>query len=93
VTHAFERSYRPDGIARQFVAGIGPPGLGRRQSEIGCPTLVMHGGLDPLWGPEHAEATASQIPATELWIDPRQGHITHREQWIELADRVATLAR
>ena len=56
------------------------------------PTLVVHGGEDPCFGPEHARATSDRIKSAKLWLDPAMGHIMHREQWDELAERVSALA-
>ena len=92
VSFAYDRSYRPEGILRQMTSIVPDASLWQRQSEIDCPTLVMHGGEDPLWGLDHAEATASQIRGAQLWADPQMGHIMHPEQWAEMAARMASIA-
>ena len=93
VSYAYDRAYRPEGFARQSLSSIRSPGLWTAQTEIKCPTLVVHGESDPCFESEHARAIARQITGAKLWIDPKMGHIMHREQWVELADRVASLAR
>ena len=93
VEHAFSRSYRPEGVGRLLLAAVQTPGLWKAQTEIACPTLVMHGGKDPCFGPDHGREIATRIPGAELWLDPAMGHIMHREQWAEMAERVAGLAR
>ena len=92
VEYAFARAYRPEGVARLLRASAQTPGLWQAQTQIGCPTLVVHGGEDPCFGPEHARATADRIKTAKLWLDPAMGHIMHREQWDELAGRVSALA-
>lgn len=52
----------------------------------------MHGGEDPVFGPDHGHDIATNIAGAELWLDPRMGHIMYREQWERMADRVAALA-
>ena len=92
VAQAVARSYRPEGIARQFMSSVRDQSLWERQAEIECPTLFLHGGQDPLGGPDHAEAAAARIPGAQLWVDPLMGHALHQEQWPEFTDRVAALA-
>lgn len=92
VTDAHDRASRPEGISRQLFGGVLSPGLWEAQTTISCPTLVIHGGQDPVFAAEHAEAIAERISGAELWLDPKMGHVMHREQWIEMADRVSALA-
>ncbi len=91
--YTHDRSYRPEGNARLLNAvRTTPAGLWEKQSQIKCPTLVMHGEEDPTFTGEHGIAIAKQIHGSQLWLDPRMGHIMHEEQWPEMADRVAELA-
>ena len=92
VTHAYDRAYRPEGIARLLQAAGTTPPLWEAQTRIACPTLVLHGGEDPCFAADHGQATASRIPGAKLWLDPAMGHIMHREQWTELAERVRALS-
>jgi pimeloyl-ACP methyl ester carboxylesterase/SAM-dependent methyltransferase len=45
-----------------------------RLADIGAPTLVIHGGLDPMFPPEHGRALAEDIPDARLLELPRMGH-------------------
>jgi pimeloyl-ACP methyl ester carboxylesterase len=92
VTAAHDRADRPEGIGRQLFGGVLTPGLWEAQTTISCPTLVIHGGQDPVFAEDHARAVAERIPGAELWLDPKMGHVMHREQWTEMADRVSALA-
>lgn len=92
VGFAYDRAYRPEGIARQMLAVLKTPSLWEAQSGIRCPTLVIHGEKDRCFPGEHGKAIASRIPGAQLWLDPQMGHILHREQWREMAERAATLA-
>ena len=93
VTYAHDRAYRPQGFARQALSSVHSPGLWTAQVAIDCPTLVMHGESDPCFTIDHGRAIQSRIAGAALWCDPGMGHIMHREQWEELADRVQALAR
>jgi pimeloyl-ACP methyl ester carboxylesterase len=46
----------------------------RRLSEIGAPTLVLHGTDDPLFPYPHGEALAREIPGARLVPLPGMGH-------------------
>ncbi len=91
-TSSYHRSYRPEGIASLLGTMAATPSLWNEQKKISCPTLVLHGGVDECFESEHGEAIASRIPNATLWHDPKMGHIMHKEQWPELAERVATMA-
>lgn len=91
VSYAHDRAYRPEGFARQALSSMHSPGLWTAQSEIECPTLVVHGESDPCFSIEHGRAIQSRINGAELWNDIRMGHIMHREQWDELATRIHRL--
>ena len=92
VTYAHDRAYRPEGFARQALSSVHSPGLWTAQTDIMCPNLVLHGESDPCFSIDHGRAIQSRIKDAELWCDPGMGHIMHREQWQDLADRVHTLA-
>lgn len=92
VAASYDRSYRPEGVARLLNASRNTPGLWDAQTEISCPTLVIHGGEDPIFPTAHGEAIAERIPGANLWLDPKMGHIMHEEQWGEMATRAAALA-
>ncbi|MDN4484373.1 alpha/beta fold hydrolase [Demequina lignilytica] len=42
-------------------------------ASVGCPTLVIHGGAEPL-GVAHAERAAARIPDAELRVIPQGSH-------------------
>jgi pimeloyl-ACP methyl ester carboxylesterase len=88
---AFDRAYRPEGIARLMLSGIGLPSLLDVQSEIACPTLVMHGDADPIFGLDHARQTSARIASAQLWAVEGMGHVMHQEIWPEMVERVAAL--
>jgi len=77
VTHAHDRAYRPEGVARNMLAFAGAPGLWSAQKAIRCPTLVVQGNLDPCFPVQHAESAADAIPGARLDIFDGMGHAMH----------------
>ncbi len=45
-----------------------------RLSEVGAPTLVVHGTADPVFPVEHGLALADGIPGADLWLVEGLGH-------------------
>lgn len=45
-----------------------------RLRDLSCPTLVLHGALDPILPPDNARALNAMIAGSELVIVPRLGH-------------------
>lgn len=87
VSASFDRSYRPEGIARNMATMV-PSGLWDSQTAIDCPVLVMHGDQDPCCPPEHGQAIADRIPTAQLWEVEGMGHAMHRELWDAMTDRL-----
>jgi pimeloyl-ACP methyl ester carboxylesterase len=69
-----ERSYRPDGTARQLLAVLASGDRSAQLARIAAPTLVLHGDADPLVPPEHGEDCARKIPGARLVRIPGMGH-------------------
>ena len=66
--------FDPAGLARQSAALIAAPPRNALLRELRCPTLVLHGGDDPLIPAAAAKDTAVSIPGAELIIVPGMGH-------------------
>jgi pimeloyl-ACP methyl ester carboxylesterase len=92
VRYGVERAYRPKGVLKVLGAIMSAPGLWSEQAKITKPTLFVHGEKDPCFRFDHAVEAAKQIRGADLWIDPKMGHVMHREQWRELARRVREVA-
>lgn len=71
---ALERSFYPQGFARQTAAIIADGSRVRRLREIGVPTLVIHGREDPLIPVEHGIDTAHHIPGATLEVIDGMAH-------------------
>lgn len=57
-----------------FVLAPGSAGPGRLRELAGLPVLVVHGGADPLFPPEHGRALAAAIPGARLLELEGMGH-------------------
>jgi pimeloyl-ACP methyl ester carboxylesterase len=66
----------------------------RRKALAGVriPTLVLHGGQDPIINVKAGRATAATIPGARLVIYPEMGHDLPRELWPSMLDEIAALA-
>lgn len=71
---AYERSYRPDGVARQMRAVIADGSRVDRLRRLSVPTLVIHGADDPLIPVAAGRDTAAAIEGARLEIIAGMGH-------------------
>jgi pimeloyl-ACP methyl ester carboxylesterase len=71
---AFDRSYYPAGVGRQFAAILANGSRVEMLKRISVPTLVLHGADDPLVPVEAGRHTAAQIPGSKRTIIPGMGH-------------------
>ncbi|HEY2070098.1 MAG TPA: alpha/beta hydrolase [Rhizomicrobium sp.] len=75
VTAAVTRvPYDPAGVARQMLAIVAAPARNAMLKGVKAPTLVIHGGDDPLIPSEGGKDTADSIPGAKLEIVPGLGH-------------------
>lgn len=70
----YERSYFPQGQARQWAAIMAAPPRTERLRSLRLPALVLHGGDDVLIRPEAGRHTAAQIPGARYVETPGWGH-------------------
>ena len=63
----------------------------RRKALAGVriPTLVLHGGQDPIINVKAGRATAAAIPGARLVVYPEMGHDLPRELWPSMLDEIA----
>lgn len=64
----------PDGLIDDDVAFVTPWGFDVGQ--IDAPVLLVQGGQDFVVPPSHAEWLLRTCPSAELWLRPRDGHIS-----------------
>lgn len=83
-----ERSFRPEGVARQTAAIMASPDRTEALGGVQVPTLVVHGLLDQLVKPSGGMATARAVPGSRLVMYPDMGHDLPRPRWSELVDDI-----
>lgn len=64
----------PDGLIDDDVAFAAPWGF--EVAEIAVPVLLVQGGQDRVVPPSHADWLMRAIPTSELWLRPRDGHVS-----------------
>lgn len=83
-----ERSFRPQGTARQLTAILAAEDRTEALGAVTAPTLVVHGLMDPLVRPSGGMATSRAVPGSRLLMYPDMGHNLPIARWPELADQV-----
>ncbi|MHA1193627.1 MAG: alpha/beta fold hydrolase [Promethearchaeota archaeon] len=78
-TKEYDRSYYPEGIARQLAAMAVPGNIKPKISAIQTPTLVIHGTEDPFNSIEAGKEIVAAIHGAELLILDGMGHSFPRE--------------
>jgi pimeloyl-ACP methyl ester carboxylesterase len=86
---SYDRGFHPDGAARQLVAIASSPDRTESLRAVQCPTLVIHGEVDPLIDVSGGRATAAAIPGSDLWVVPGMGHDLPPQLFAPIADRIA----
>jgi len=86
---SYDRSYCPQGMARQNTAVIASGDRRPLLSSIKVPTLVIHGADDPLIPEEGGKDTARAIPGASLLIINGMGHDMPKKVWSEIADAIS----
>ncbi len=89
---AFDRCFEPRGAERQAVAIVATGSFEALLSRVSAPTLVVHGGVDPLVRPAGGRASARAIRGARLEIVPRMGHFLHEPLMPELAGWIGETA-
>ena len=90
---AFDRGYYPVGTRRQLLAIIADGSRVERLKTITTPTLVVHGGADPLVPKEGSEDIARHIPGARLEIIDEMAHDLPPSQVGRMVDLIAGHAK
>ena len=69
-----DRGMNPKGAMRQLSAILAEEDRGPMLSQLKVPTLVVHGGADPLLPVDCGRQVAERIPNAQLHIEPGMGH-------------------
>lgn len=87
--HAYDRSFYPQGVARQLVAIMAHGNRKPHLASVTVPTLVIHGAEDPLVPVEGGKDTAEAIPGAEILIIDGMGHSLPKDAWPQIVDAIA----
>jgi pimeloyl-ACP methyl ester carboxylesterase len=90
---AFDRGYYPVGTRRQLLAIIADGSRVERLKTITTPTLVVHGGADPLVPKEGSEDIARHIQGARLEIIDEMAHDLPPSQVGRMVDLIAEHAK
>lgn len=89
MAESYDRSYYPQGMARQSAAvlthGYQRPSI----ASIKAPTLVIHGDKDPFMSVEGGKETAELIPGAKLLIIDGMGHDMPKGVWQTITDAIS----
>lgn len=88
---AYDRSYYPQGMARQMAAIVAQEDRRASLASVNVPTLVIHGDADPLVPIEGGKDTAESIPGAELLIIKGMGHDNPPGAWPQIIDGISAL--
>jgi pimeloyl-ACP methyl ester carboxylesterase len=90
---SYDRSYYPQGMARQNIAVIASGDRRPSLASIKVPTLVIHGADDPLIPVEGGKDTARVIPGARLLIINGMGHDIPKVVWAEIVSAISQHAK
>ncbi len=90
IIEAYERSYYPWGIARQFGAILASGSLAAYDRLITAPTVVIHGLADKLMRPAGGRAVAEAIDRARLVLFDGMGHDLPEELWDPVISELTT---
>lgn len=85
---AYDRSYCPEGTARQLAAILASPDRTEGLHGVRLPFLVVHGEADPLVTPSGGQATAAAVPDAKLITYPGMGHDLPEALWTDIIDAI-----
>jgi pimeloyl-ACP methyl ester carboxylesterase len=77
---------------RQRAAVVASGDRRKALAGVRVPTVVLHGGDDPMVRPKGGRATAAAIPGAKLVIYPGMGHNLPRALWPSVIGEIRTLA-
>ncbi len=81
---AYDRSYCPEGTARQLAAILASPDRTGGLRQVKMPFLVIHGEDDPLVTVTGGKATAAAVSGSKLMLFPGMGHDLPEAIWDQI---------
>ncbi len=89
---SYRRAWHPGASERQFKAAARSGSRAEALAALEVPTLVIHGGGDPLIGPDAGRRTAELVPGAEHLEIEGMGHELPPQVWASIISAVTTLA-
>lgn len=89
MAESYDRSYYPQGMARQSAAVLAHGYQRPLIASIKAPTLVIHGDKDPFMSVEGGKETAELIPGAKLLIIDGMGHDMPKGAWQTITDAIS----
>jgi pimeloyl-ACP methyl ester carboxylesterase len=89
MAESYDRSYYPQGMARQGAAVVAHGYQRSLIASIKAPTLVIHGDQDPFMSVEGSKETAQLISNSNLLIINGMGHDIPKGVWPEITDAIS----
>jgi pimeloyl-ACP methyl ester carboxylesterase len=90
---SYDRSYYPEGAARQLTAIVASGERSEALPGIGVPSLVIHGRADPLIDMSGGLRTAELIPLADLLVLGDMGHDLPPAVWPRVVGAIVTHTR
>jgi pimeloyl-ACP methyl ester carboxylesterase len=87
---AYDRSFYPEGAARQLAAILGSGSRADGLRTLRVPTLVIHGRADTLITPSGGDRTAELVPAANLLMLNDMGHDLPEPLWPLIVDAIVS---
>jgi pimeloyl-ACP methyl ester carboxylesterase len=87
---AYDRSFYPQGTARQMAAIVAAGNRRPRLESLDLPTLVIHGKADPLVPVTGGQDTHEAIAGSELLLVEGMGHDLPPGAWDEIISSIST---
>jgi pimeloyl-ACP methyl ester carboxylesterase len=87
---AYDRSYSPEGSARQAMAVMGATDRASALAALSTPALVIHGNRDPLIDISGGRRTAELIAGAQFVEIDGMGHDLSRNFWSQYVDAVVS---
>jgi pimeloyl-ACP methyl ester carboxylesterase len=89
MAESFDRSFYPQGLARQLVAILTQKDRRPALASVKVPTLVIHGTDDQLVPVEGGKDTAKAIPRAQLMLIEGMGHdLPHGGAWPRMVEAI-----
>ena len=89
---SYRRAWHPGGSQRQFKAAVRSGSRAEFLRRLDVPTLVIHGSIDTLIGPDAGRRTAELVPGADYLEIEGMGHELPPQVWARIISAVTSLS-